>query len=60
MRLSNVIGLITLLFMLSGCSSPAYYEVFERTINTYVGTSFIPNQYEKLREIYSDDKYIYI
>ena len=39
---------------------PSTYEIFEYTMNFNVGWSGIPNANPHLREIYSEDKYIYI
>jgi hypothetical protein len=60
MRLSNGVISITLLFILSGCYSPPNYELFERNVLINIESSFAPNTYKKGREIYSEDKYIYI
>jgi hypothetical protein len=47
--------------MLSGCKiGPTTYEIFEMHRNYAIGDSFVLRWGEESREIYSDDKYIYI
>ena len=67
MRLSNVFGnillLLFLMIMLGGCFFPskANYDTFQSNTDILVGTSFIPRNWgEKHRQIYSEDRYIYI
>jgi hypothetical protein len=62
--MKNIILIIGLLFSLSGCYfKTATYQMFEIKRNHYVlsnNNQLIPQQYSKLRKIYSEDKYIYI
>jgi thioredoxin-related protein len=60
MKIVNLF-LFVMLFIFSGCRmGPTMYEVFERKMNFNVGKSFIPHMNKQYREIYSNDKYIYI
>ncbi|MFA6741125.1 MAG: hypothetical protein WCR78_06485 [Arcobacteraceae bacterium] len=57
----NIFFIIFFLFILNGCRmGPDTYEIFEYNMNFNVGRSGIPNANPKLREIYSEDKYIYL
>ena len=57
----NIILFIIVSIVLSGCRmGPSTYEVFENNNNWNIGKSGIPNANPHLREIYSEDKYIYI
>ena len=60
MKINNLF-FILILFIFSGCymGSPSY-KVFERNMNSSVGNSFIPYMNKRKREIYSEDKYIYV
>ena len=61
MKIINIILILTISVLLSGCYiGAASYEVFEKNMNFNVGDSFIPKMNYKFREIYSEDKYIYI
>jgi hypothetical protein len=61
MRLSNIILLTIILFGFSGCHmGPITYEIFERNANSNTGGEFIPYMNKNKRQIYSEDKYIYI
>ncbi|MFV0481163.1 MAG: hypothetical protein ACK5LP_04190 [Campylobacteraceae bacterium] len=61
MRLSNFLILITLAFGFSGCyTTKATYEIFERNFNSAIGSSYYTTYWKERREIYSEDKYIYI
>jgi hypothetical protein len=59
MRLDNMVILIIILFTLSGCSETSY-QVFEKNALVGVAKSFNPNKNQERREIYSEDKYIYV
>ena len=61
MKIKNIILLFIVCSIFSGCyiGSPSY-EVFEKNMNFNVGDSFTPKMNNKFREIYSEDKYIYI
>ena len=59
--MKNILLILTISVLLSGCYiGAASYEVFEKNMNFNVGDSFIPKMNYKFREIYSEDKYIYI
>lgn len=59
--MKNILLILTISVLLNGCYiGAASYEVFEKNMNFNVGDSFIPKMNYKFREIYSEDKYIYI
>ncbi|MDR1460789.1 MAG: hypothetical protein LBI78_04020 [Campylobacteraceae bacterium] len=64
MKIVNIIMVLAIvLFGLSGCSpyvTTQSYELFEENKNLTIGGSHIPNMNKQRREIYSEDKYIYI
>jgi hypothetical protein len=62
MRLSNILLLATLLFGLGGCMmGPTNYEIFEMNVNwSFERNIFAFKGNKDFREIYSDDKYIYV
>lgn len=60
MRLRNIIFIVLFLSMLSGCRmGPSTYEIFEYHRNWTVKAIDIPKVNYRLREVYSEDKYIY-
>ncbi|MBR8464687.1 hypothetical protein KDD93_08955 [Campylobacter sp. faydin G-24] len=61
MRVKDIVLSASMLIVLGGCYiGPATYEVFARARNIAVGNSFIPLMNPKLREIYDENRYIYI
>ncbi len=59
--MKNIILVIAVSIVLSGCRmGPSTYEIFERNMNSAIGTSWVVSANPHLREIYSEDKYIYI
>ncbi|MCT7620623.1 hypothetical protein ACN9JZ_10975 [Aliarcobacter butzleri] len=62
MKIINIILLLSSIFTFNACSriTPTY-EAFEDFADYHVGKSSIPNSFKiDNREIYSEDKYIYI
>lgn len=61
MKAINIILALFFIFIFNGCSQlTPTYEVFEYNRNWNIGKSHVPNLNPNLREIYSEDKYIYI
>ncbi|MDR1460786.1 MAG: hypothetical protein LBI78_04005 [Campylobacteraceae bacterium] len=64
MKIINIMVLAIVLLGLSGCYrthvKTQSYELFEENKNLSIGGSHIPNMNKQRREIYSEDKYIYV
>ncbi|MBR8461553.1 hypothetical protein KDE12_01650 [Campylobacter sp. faydin G-105] len=61
MRVKDIILSTIFLIGLSGCYiGPATYEVFKKNNDISIGNSFIPLMNSKYREIYDENRYIYI
>ncbi|MBR8466554.1 hypothetical protein KDE13_09450 [Campylobacter sp. faydin G-140] len=61
MRVKDIVLSASMLIMLGGCYvGPATYEVFVKNRNTNIGDSFVPLMNSKFREIYDENRYIYI
>jgi hypothetical protein len=61
MKTVNILLLIIILFGLGGCKvGPTNYEIFEKSMNYEIDSSYYPTYLKKMREIYSEDKYIYV
>ncbi|MBR8461551.1 hypothetical protein KDE12_01640 [Campylobacter sp. faydin G-105] len=61
MRVKDIVLSASMLIMLGGCYvGPATYEVFKKNNDANVGDSFIPLMNSKRREIYDENRYIYI
>ena len=57
----NVILFIIVSILLNGCyAGPKTYEIFERNMNSDIGTSWVVSANPNLRKVYSEDRYIYI
>lgn len=60
MEMKNIIFLLVILLLLSGCGIGAKsYEVFERNRNINIGKTFIPKHNKKYRQIHDENHYIY-
>ena len=62
MKIKNIILIfIVCSILLNGCYlGPKTYEIFERNMNSAIGTSWVVSANPSLRKVYSEDKYIYI
>ena len=61
MKVKKILILLIVMVGLSGCYiGPASYEVFVSNRNLNIGDSFIPIMNPKLRQIYDENRYIYI
>ena len=61
MKVKKILILLIVMVGLSGCYiGPASYEVFVSNRNLNIGDSFIPIMNSKLRQIYDENRYIYI
>lgn len=57
----NVILFIIVSILLNGCyAGPKTYEIFERNMNSAIGTSWVVSANPNLRKVYSEDIYIYL
>jgi len=57
----NIILILAISVFFSACRmGPSTYEIFASNRNSDIGWSGIPNANPRLKEIYSEDKYIYI
>lgn len=57
----NIILILLTLIVFTGCRyGEPTYETFEYNNNWNIGKTHIPNLNPNIREIYSEDKYIYI
>ncbi|MBR8465356.1 hypothetical protein KDE13_03125 [Campylobacter sp. faydin G-140] len=61
MRVKDIVLSASILIVLGGCYiGPATYEVFKKNNDISIGKSFIPLMNSKFREIYDENRYIYI
>jgi hypothetical protein len=62
MRLGNIMLPIIIVFGFGGCRmGPATYEIFERNMHLgFDSNSFVLHWSKDHREVYSEDKYIYL
>ena len=61
MKVNSTILSIGFIMIFSGCSSKIEsYKVFEEDCNIELGKSFIPKMNQDIRQIYSENRYIYI
>ncbi|WP_033915507.1 hypothetical protein [Campylobacter sputorum] len=60
MKKINIIFIVTIIFMLSGCRiGPNTYEIFVENLKPNIGNSFIPEFNAHRREIYDKNRHIY-
>ncbi|KEA45191.1 hypothetical protein [Campylobacter mucosalis] len=63
MNIKNIILCLMVLSGLSGCSKyyiPTYETFVERVLKPKIGTSVIPKTNQNHREIYDENRYIYV